>query len=185
MHGLGQRIRAGAAVLLAGAVVLVPAAAGDPSQTLHERESALAAKSRAASLSLYAIDSQLARARTSLATISGRAHALRRERALVALRLQVAKRGVRISQSRLAARLRGIYERGDIDPLAIVLGADSLDAALTGLDNLGQIAQGDHAVVAQVRGARHSLVGLRQRLADRQRKLDRLVAAAAATTHAL
>jgi 3D (Asp-Asp-Asp) domain-containing protein len=97
----------------------------------------------------------------------------------------VAKRGVRISQTRLGTRLRAIYERGDIDPIAIVLGADSLDTALTGLESLGQMANGDHDVVEQVRGARHSLVGLQRRLADRQQKLDRLVSAAAATTRSL
>jgi 3D (Asp-Asp-Asp) domain-containing protein len=136
-------------------------------------------------LSLYAIDSQLARANARLATIRQSAETLRRERRLVETQLRVAKRGVRISQSRLAKRLRAIYERGDLDPLAIVLGADSLDTALTGLESLGQMASGDHDVVEQVRGARHSLTGIRRRLDDRQRRLDRLVAATSATAHAL
>jgi 3D (Asp-Asp-Asp) domain-containing protein len=174
----------GAAALVA-AVVLAPSAAGDPSQQLRDRETALAAKSRAAVLSLYAIDSQLAAARTRLSAIEQRSAELRRDRALVTLRLQIAKRGMKISQSRLAVRLRGLYERGEIDPIAIVLGADSLDTALTGLENLGQMANGDRTVVAQVRGARHSLTGLRSRLADRQRRLDALVAAAAASTRSL
>jgi 3D (Asp-Asp-Asp) domain-containing protein len=171
--------------LLVGAVTLAPTASGDPSHALRQRDDALAAKSRAAVLSLYAIDSKLARARTQLDSIRAQAEALRQERRLVAVRLDVAREGVRISQDRLAGRLRALYEHGGVDPIAIVLGSDSLDAALTGLDSLDQMASGDHAVVAQVRGARTSLTGLRQRLADRQRRLDRLVAAAAATARSL
>jgi 3D (Asp-Asp-Asp) domain-containing protein len=185
MRGHAFNLRLVGSAVLVLAVVLAPSAAGDPSQQLRERETALATQSRAAVLSLYAIDSQLARARARLSAIQARSDELRRDRALVTLRLQIAKRGMKISQSRLAARLRGLYERGEIDPIAIVLGADSLDTALTGLENLGQMASGDRTVVEQVRGARHSLTGLRSRLADRQRKLDTLVAAAAASTRSL
>ncbi len=178
-------LRLAGVALAIGSVVQAPVASGDPSETLRAREGALAAKSRAAVLSLYSLDSQLAAARTRLATIQTRAGALRRERSLVAVRLQIAKRGVKLSQAHLATRLRSIYERGDIDPIAIVLGADSLDTALTGLESLGQMANGDLSVVAQVRGARHSLTGLQLRLLDRQRTLDTLVGAARTTAASL
>jgi peptidoglycan DL-endopeptidase CwlO len=179
------RLRLAGCVLVLAAVVLAPTAAGDPSDALRSRDDALAAKSRAAVLSLYAIESELTRARGQLASIQTQAQDVRRERALVALRMQIARRGVRISQDRLATRLRALYEQREVDPIAIVLGADSLDAALTGLDSLGQMASGDHAVIEQVRGARHSLDGLQLRLAERQRRLDRLVSAAAATAQSL
>jgi 3D (Asp-Asp-Asp) domain-containing protein len=171
--------------LLAAAVVLAPTAAGNRSDELRSRDSALAAKSRAAVLSLYAIESKLTRARGRLTAIEEQAQALRREREAVDLRLEIARRGVRVSQNRLAGRLRALYEHGELDPIAIVLGADSLDTALTGLDNIGQMARGDRVVAEQVRGARHSLAGLRRRLADRQARLDRLVAAAAETERSL
>jgi 3D (Asp-Asp-Asp) domain-containing protein len=185
MRGQASNLRLAGAAFFVVAVVLAPTAAGDPSETLRQRESALAAKSRAAVLNLYAIESQLARARDRLETAQSSAAALRRERVLVSARLQLAKRGVRVSQSRLAARLRALYERGEIDALAIVLGADSLDTVLTGLDNLGQIARGDERVVEQMRGARRSLSGLQRRLADRQQRLDGLVAVAAASARSL
>jgi 3D (Asp-Asp-Asp) domain-containing protein len=185
MRGHAPKLKLAAAALLTGAVVLVPTAAGDPTQALRQRDAQLAAKSRAAVLSLYAIDSQLARARGRLNAIRGRANALRRERQLVAVQLAVARRGVKISQGRLATRLRGLYERGDIDPIAIVLGADSLDTALTGLDSLGQMARGDRQVVRQLHAARSDLTGLQTRLALQQRTLDRLVRAAAVTTASL
>jgi peptidoglycan DL-endopeptidase CwlO len=179
------RPRIAGCALFAAAIVLAPTAAGDPSSRLQSRDSALATKSRAAVLSLYAIESQLTRARGDLATIREQARAVRHEREIVDLQLQIARRGVRTSQSRLATRLRALYEHGEIDPIAIVLGSDSLDTALTGLDNIGQMAHGDQAVAEQLRGARHSLAGLRRRLVDRQRKLDRLAGAAAATERSL
>jgi 3D (Asp-Asp-Asp) domain-containing protein len=185
MRGHVPQLKLAAAAVLTAAVVLAPTAAGDPAQVLRQRDAALAAKSRAAVLSLYAIESQLARARTRLDAIRGRADALRRERRLVAVQLDVARRGVAISQVRLAKRLRSLYERGDIDPIAIVLGADSLDTALTGLDNLGQMASGDRQVVHQLHAARNDLNGLQTRLAVQQRTLDGLVRAAATTTATL
>lgn len=172
-------------MLVLAAIVLAPTAAGDPSTALRSRDDVLATKSRAAVLSLYAIETKLTRSRGELASIKTQAQALRRERELVTLQMRIAREGVRISQARLATRLRALYEHGEADPIAIVLGAESLDAALTGLDSIGQMASGDHAVVEQVRGARHSLDGLRARLAERQRRLDGLVTAAAATTRAL
>jgi 3D (Asp-Asp-Asp) domain-containing protein/septal ring factor EnvC (AmiA/AmiB activator) len=185
MRGHASQLKLAAAAVVTAAVVLAPTAAGDPAQALRQRDAALAAKSRAAVLSLYAIESQLARARTRLDAIRGRADALRRERRLVAVQLDVARRGVATSQGRLAKRLRSLYERGDIDPLAIVLGADSLDTALTGLDSLGQMANGDRQVVHQLHAARDDLNGLQARLAVQQRTLDGLVRAAAATTATL
>jgi 3D (Asp-Asp-Asp) domain-containing protein len=185
MRGHAPQLKLAAAAVVTAAVVLAPTAAGDPAQVLRQRDAALAAKSRAAVLSLYAIESQLSRARTRLDAIRGRADALRRERRLVAVQLDVARRGVAISQGRLAKRLRSLYERGDIDPIAIVLGADSLDTALTGLDNLGQMANGDRQVVRQLHTARDDLNGLQARLVVQQRTLDGLVRAAAATTATL
>ena len=176
--------------LLAAAAVAAPAAvgAGSPGpreQALRDRDRALAAKSRAAVLDLYALETKLARAQSHLVTVEREAEALRRERRVVALELTVARRGVRITERRLARRIRALYEEGDVDPLAIVLGSDSLDAALSGIESLGQIANGDKRVLAAVQKARLGLTALQRRLAVRQRRLDGLVRDATATTHAL
>lgn len=174
--------------LIACAAVSVPAAlaAGGPSVgALRQRDRALEAKSRSAVLSLYALQSQLARAQSALALDERNASALRRERAQVALELQVARRGVLVTQARLAGRVRSLYEQGTVDPLAVVLGAESLDEAMSALDGMRQLATGDTTVLAQVRGARASLGVLRARLADRQRRLDAVVRAAAANARSL
>ncbi|HSP73237.1 MAG TPA: 3D domain-containing protein [Gaiellaceae bacterium] len=174
--------------LLALAAVSVPAAlgAGGPSvQSLRQRDQALAARSRSAVLGLYALQTKLARAQAELAAYEGRAATLRRERAAVAAQLHVARLGITISQRRLATRIRALYEQGSVDPLAVVLGAESLDAAMTTLDGLGQMANGDKKVLAQLKGARSFLGALRLRLSERQRRLDAIVRATAATTRSL
>ena len=174
--------------LLALAAVSVPAAlgAGGPSvQSLRQRDQALAARSRSAVLGLYALQTKLARAEAALAAYEGQAATVRRERAAVATQLDIARRGVTISQRRLATRIRALYEQGSVDPLAVILGAESLDAAMTTLDGIGQMANGDKKVLAQLKGARSFLGALQVRLSERQRKLDAIVRAAAATTQSL
>ncbi len=176
--------------LVALAAVAAPVAfgAGTPAQreqSLRARDAALASQSRSAVLDLYALESRLARAQATLGTIERQAVSLRHQRQVVGKQLRIARDGVRISQRRLAARLRALYEQGDLDPLAVVLASRSIDAAMAGLDNLGTMARGDQKVMAAVRGARGQLTALQRRLADRQQRLDSLVDAAAATERSL
>ncbi|HET8606266.1 MAG TPA: 3D domain-containing protein [Gaiellaceae bacterium] len=174
--------------LVAVTALSVPAAlgaAGPSVQSLRDRDQALAARSRSAVLGLYALQSKLARAQTALAAYEGEAATLRRERADVTTQLHVARRGVTITQRRLAGRIRALYEQGTVDPLAVILGAQSLDSALTTLDGIGQMERGDRKVLQQVKGARAFLSALQTRLADRQHRLDAIVRTAAATTRSL
>jgi 3D (Asp-Asp-Asp) domain-containing protein/peptidoglycan hydrolase CwlO-like protein len=170
-------------------VLAVPAIGGaDPNQSpssLRHENANLAARSRAAVLSLYSLDSQLASAQSRLATLQGRANDLRRERASLALQLRVARAGVGISQRRVAARLRALYEQGDVSALEVVLGAKSLDEALNALDNLGRVAALDESVLAQVTSAKHELTSASHALAARSAALDEALREAAATTASL
>jgi 3D (Asp-Asp-Asp) domain-containing protein len=86
-----------------------------------------------------------------------------------------------VSQRNLAARLRSVYEQGDSDPLAIVLGAKTLDDALTGLETERAAAETDRAIVARARESRDRYIGLQHRLAARAQKLRRLEASVSAT----
>src|SRR5437763_13000330 len=107
---------------------------------LRAERTALSARSHAALLRLYALDSELARARARLDRLTERAAQVRRERVLTAKRLRIATGDVHTAQVELAARLRQLYEQGDTDPLAILLGARSLDEALAGIDRLNRSA---------------------------------------------
>ena len=113
---------------LALGVLAVPAISGAiPSHTtsaLRAHDAALAAQSRAATLQLYSLDQHLASAQSHLAALQVRTERLRAAaRSALGHQLSVAKRGTHIAQRRLAARLRTLYEEGDVEPLEIVFGA--------------------------------------------------------------
>ena len=152
-------------------------------ERLSEQDTAIASRSRAAVLTLYGLDSRLTRAQAQLASLRSEAAAVDRQAAETRRELGIAKRIFAVSQRNLANRLRSVYEQsGDSDPLAIVLGAKTLDDALTGLETEKAAAQTDRAVVAQARRSRDRFVGLQHRLATRAQKLHRLEASVAATT---
>jgi cystine transport system substrate-binding protein len=175
--------------LVALTVLAVPAVGGaDPSTSAHalrQENADLAAKSRAAVLSLYSLDSQLETARTRLAHLQARAQELRRERASLARQLRVARAGVRISQRHLASRLRLLYEQGDVSAIEVLLGAKSLDDALTGLDNLDRVASQDEEVLRQLHTAKRRLGTASTTLAGRARALETATRSAAATAASL
>jgi peptidoglycan DL-endopeptidase CwlO len=170
------------------AVVLPASGAGSGSsprqqaQRLTQQNTAIASRSRAAVLTLYALDSRLARAQAELESLRSQAAAIDRQATEAKRELKIAKRIFSVSQRNLANRLRSVYEQsGDSDPLSIVLGAKTLDDALTGLETEKAAAQTDRAVVAQARRSRDRYVGLQHRLAARAQKLRKLEAGVAAT----
>ena len=186
------RLLALAACSLAAVAVVLPASgAGSGSslrqhaQRLTQQNSAIASRSRAAVLTLYALDSQLARAQAQLASLRTQAAAVDRQAAKTRRELAAARRMFSVSQRNLANRLRSVYEQGDSDPLAIVLGAKTLDDALSGLETEKAAAETDRAVVAQARRSRDRYVGLQHRLAVRAEKLHGLEASVSATASIL
>ena len=175
------------ALVAALAAFILPAAtgAGPSASDLRREQGELAANSRSALLELYALEGELASARARLASVRGRVQAVERERADAVKRLRHAKTILRRSQRMLAVRVRALYEQGDVDPLAVVLGAESIDDALTGLDGLRFAAGQDARIAAQARRARGELTALAQRLAARAAEAKRLYTAAEERTAAL
>jgi 3D (Asp-Asp-Asp) domain-containing protein len=161
------------------------AGAGASAGALRGQQTTLAARSRAAVLGLYSLDTRLARARAQLASIRARAAIVERERARVAHDLAVARQVLAKSQSRLATRLRSRYEQGDPDTLAVVLGAKSLQDAMSQLDTLDRTARLDRQAVDESRAAGKRLATLSARLADRAAELRSLEATAAQTAASL
>jgi 3D (Asp-Asp-Asp) domain-containing protein len=172
--------------------VALPASGAGGASALHQRAAelarengTLATRSRAAVLTLYGLDSGLARAQAELAALQRETSALARRRVETRRELAVARRLVRRAQQNLADRLRAVYEHGDSDPLAVVIGASSLDDALSGIDTLNAAAASDRRLVGQATRARRTYLRLQRRLASRAAKLRRLEAAAAARANAL
>lgn len=166
---------------------LVPGTvAADSASSIKERASQLskqnadlAGRSRGAVLSLYSLDSKLARERTRLVALRIRTAEIRAERAAAQERLTVARHSLKVAQVALARRLQLLYEQGDSDPLAVVLGASSVDEALSSLDSLDRIADQDRLVIEQTRNAKHQLTSITRVLAERQRALQGLADEAA------
>ena len=92
--------------------------------------------------------------------------------------IAVAHKVLRVSQQQLALRLSTLYEQQDTDPLAVLLGAESLDAAITGLDDLSRSAEQNKRIAAESARAHHSLVHLSRTLAEREARVRVLEAAA-------
>jgi len=173
--------------------VVVPAAVSAGSaggvraqaQQLREQNGALAARSSSATLTLYALDSRLARVQSELASIQARQAALARKRAEVHKRVVIARRVLSYSETRLGERLRALYEEGEADPLAVLLGSTSLDAALTSIDDLKLAASQDQELIVEARSARRTLARLTRSLAHRDARLRHLAASARASQASL
>ena len=159
--------------------------AGAGAESLRERNTTLAARSKAATLDLYALQTRLAAVESELARTRVRAAEVRRERQGAAKQLAVARHAVRVAERRLADRVRQLYERGETDPVAILLGADSLDAAVDGLDGLRRFASQDRAVLRQSRSARRDLAAAIRALARREAALASVEARAEAEAASL
>jgi 3D (Asp-Asp-Asp) domain-containing protein/peptidoglycan hydrolase CwlO-like protein len=175
-------------LLLASVPVAVAADAGDlrsQAAGLQARSGSLDARVTAATLELYSLESQLSGARTELAAIEAQRASLAREQASARTQLTVAKGALLASQTELANLVRALYQQSGNDPLAVLLGAKSLEEALAGLDGISRAAGQNNRIVEQAREARTRLAGLAARLAERDAELDGLAEAAQARSAAL
>jgi 3D (Asp-Asp-Asp) domain-containing protein len=176
----------GAALLLG---VFLPGADGagpkEGAGPLRQQQKGLAARSQTALLSLYALDSRLARARNELAGLRSRAQGLKLERERVRQEIVVVAGNLKASQRLLGDRLRALYEEGEPDAIAILLGATSLDDAVTRLDELERSARQGAQAARDSQDGQTKLQGLAVELAARIREVQALEARAARTTTVL
>ena len=176
-------------VAVALAVLAAPAVSG--AITSHgvagprAHDAALAAKSRSAVLGLYSLDQHLAAAQSRLASLHTQQQSLRAQRASVAHQLAIAKRGTQLSEQRLGARLRLLYEQGNVEPLEIVFGAKSLDEAMSNLDNLSRMTGQGEDILRELEAARASASSAARKLAAQDAALTRATQQAEATAAAL
>jgi len=152
---------------------------------LQRRAAGLSARSHEALLGLYALDSQLGAARTRLQSLRERVDALRREQRVIRRETAIVRGNMLSSQERLAAHLRMLYEEGEPDAIAVMLGATSLDDALTRLDELEQSAHQGARAAAEAESGRARLNRLGVVLATRVHSTEALEARAERTAAAL
>jgi peptidoglycan DL-endopeptidase CwlO len=154
-------------------------------EALREQNAALAAGAHSAAASLIAIESRLSQARAELASFRARAARVKDRRQAVAAELGIVRSSLRGTQRALARRLQTLYEEGEADTLAIILGASSLDDALNAIETLDLAALQDEELIRKARAASARLTALNRRLAARERELQQLAAARAAAAASL
>ena len=155
------------------------------SERLRSANASLAAESHAVLLELYALESRLARSEARAAALRARAQAVARREEAARSRLGLVRRTLAEAQRRLAGRLRDLYFQGEADPLAVLLGAESLGEAVATLENLGHFARQDRVVIRQVRRARTELRAAVRDLAARRDELASLTEQADAASASL
>ena len=129
-------------------------------------------------LGVYSLDSQLHAWRARVASLKATAAQSRDRRSALKGELAAARATLHISQGRLAVNLRSLYERGNVDPVAVMLGATSLAKGLQQLDDLKRVADQSRQMAAVTLAARSRLLRSRLLLAAEARRLERSLAAA-------
>jgi cystine transport system substrate-binding protein len=188
-----QTLRSVALVFFAAVLVgiALPAAGtgapgGQSATSLHARQTELQRRSHEALLQLYSVETRLQAARARIAALDRQKAALRRQSAAIHTSLRAARKTIAATQRNLADRARAFYESGGVnDPIAIMLGAESINAALDRLEAIERIANQQQTVLRQAQQARARLLRLKARLAKRQAQLDALRATVEASTRSL
>lgn len=174
------------ALSVAGAIALSAAGGGgaDPSPAasgLQRNAASLAARSHRALLDLYSVETQLARAQARLAVLQSALTRARTQRLLMRHELALTGHAHAVSQRRLAQRLKALYEQTQPDPVAIILGARSVNEAISNIDELDRTARQELAIVNETASTRRALTRLSATLAAHTRMLQALEQQAAAS----
>ena len=172
-------------VLVTVSAAAAAAGPGRKAASLQGQASVLDARAHHALLDLYALDTRLQQAQALLSSLEAQAARLRGRQALLSQQLSATRRTLATSQQRLGDNLRTLYEQGDTDALAVVLGAQSLDDAVTRLDDLTRIADQSRQVVEVTSAAQIRLARVRSTLATRRAQLGAALASARQTANDL
>jgi len=190
VRGRNHRLVGRLLVPLTGFLLVLGLPATGPAQapgvdTLQQKSAALAAQSRATVVELYALQSRFEQAQADLARIDAQEAALVRQQASARLRYRAAQHTMNVAQLRLGRQLRILYEQDEPDPIAVVLGATSLDEAIAGLENLSHIARATKTVLAEARSARTLIRDIQEELAVQVARAQAVRARVAATAAGL
>ncbi len=153
--------------------------------TLRSDAQTLAARHHRALLELYAAETEVTSARLKLTALEAATERARADQALAEKQAAIARHAFSVSQAQLAERLRTLYVHGQPDPLAVVLGATSVDEALNGIEAIKQGASLNQRVIRQTSSAKTRFALLSARLAKRSARLRSLVHDGAASVAAL
>ena len=169
-------------MLIAGLPATGPAQ-GPGVTGLKERGAELERRSQEVLLDLFALGSRLDRARGELARLDARAAALARRQESARREYRAALETQSNAQLQLGGQLRLLYEHDQPDPIAVILGAASFNAAIEDLDNIKRIAHATDSVLDQAKRAKHRVSRQKAQLAAQVARTkaahDRVAAGAA------
>jgi 3D (Asp-Asp-Asp) domain-containing protein len=182
---LGSATRVALAGFALGLALLASgsARADDPAaqaDRLRASNAGLADRAHQTLLRLYSLESRLAQSERRIAALEAESARLELEKESAEKELDAARENMATARSRLGARLRQLYIEGDVDPLAVLLGAESLPDALSALDGLNRLADQDTEILDQLTRARAALRDALARLEARRAELRTTLAAAKA-----
>ena len=165
--------------LALGAVVSAAAGADAPARVAGEQRGA------GPLLELYALETDLGRARAHVDHLHAEQLRLSAEQAEAAMRLRMLRATLAASEAELSRVLRAAYESEGEEPLAVVLGSESLDDAIDRIEDLSSVAARTRSTIAQVGETRAGVTALMRTLASRSRALAGLEADARASADQL
>ena len=165
--------------MAATVALLIPggALADDPTtraDQLRAANAGLATERERALLDLYALESRLAAAERRITSLERRAAELELRQAAARAQLVLARADLGRAERALAEHLRTLYIEGEVDPFAVLLGAESLDEVISVLDGLGRLASQDREIIGQLEQARVRLREAVARLAARRAEVRAL-----------
>jgi 3D (Asp-Asp-Asp) domain-containing protein len=182
---------AGIGIVLALAAGSTAAAAGPgngyrgDAARIQVRADKLDSVTHRALLDLYALDASLARAEQRVRALGDRAARLSARSRVLAAELASARHTLSRARLLLGAQLRARYEQGDVDPVAVVLGATSLSRAVTRLDDLSRVASQSKEIAAVAAGAQTRLGAVVSALAAQRRATETALLSAGRAERAL
>ncbi len=136
-------------------------------------------------LDLYALDTRLHAAQSQLTLLHAQAASLDRQEALLRQQVDATQHTLKMSRDQLGTNLRLLYKQGDVSTLAVLLGAQSLDEAVSKLDALSSVADESQKVVQTASTTQLRLARLRTSLLERRATIAAEERAAERTANAL
>jgi 3D (Asp-Asp-Asp) domain-containing protein len=149
------------------AVGVGAAGAAQQGDSLRVQARNLDTKAHRALLDMVALDTRLNAAQTRLATLDAEKSQLREEQLVLELRLATTRHTLELSRRQLGSNLSMLYKVGDVSTIAVVLGSQSLNDAVTRLDDLDRVATQSKQVVRETIDAQSRLGRLRATLRAR------------------
>jgi 3D (Asp-Asp-Asp) domain-containing protein len=161
-----------AALGVAGCLLVTGSSLAGPAPALRAKGVSLDHRAHQALLGLYALETSLARAHAESVRLKAALDDVTHREAALERRATVVRRSLGVARVRVADVIRRLYMEGGADPIAVVLGASSLDEALTAIDSLRYAAAWSRVLVAQLRARSGRMRTLDTQLAVERRELE-------------